>query len=168
MIPKNPFHRQSEDERSSLLKKLNNNAEFLLRIIRVQSIIRGYLSRRDLKEESSDNFKRKYFTNGEFWETIRKNKVFDFSEEREVREYRYKCSEATYFGEFKGGFRDGHGVIKWKDGASYDGDWEYGHATGYGKFTHSIGDVYEGDWLRDKAHGVGEYKGGSSGGVFIG
>ena len=48
---------------------------------------------------------------------------FDNSLKREKRPlYSFK-SGATYEGEWRGKFRDGHGVQKWPEGAEYDGEW---------------------------------------------
>ncbi len=95
-----------------------------------------------------------YFTDGEFWETLRgSTKKYRFDEKRLIRQYTYSCSGATYDGEWKGGFRDGKGTMRWSDGASYEGQWSDNHASGTGIFKHKSGDVYEGDWKRDRANG---------------
>ena len=88
--------------------------------------------------------KRKYFTQAEFWETLTKKKKYKPDRQRKYKEYTYKCSGAVYKGEWKGGFRDGYGYIKWPDGAQYNGEWLDNRAHGYGKFIHAIGDIYDG------------------------
>lgn len=60
----------------------------------------------DENELIFEQVKRKYFTQAEYWETIRRNHLYDqATETREIRDYVYRCSGATYFGEFEGGFR---------------------------------------------------------------
>ncbi|CDW80566.1 UNKNOWN [Stylonychia lemnae] len=112
--------------------------------------------------------KRKYFTQMEFWETLTRKKKYIANRERKYLEYTYKCSGALYKGEWKGGFRDGYGIIRWPDGAQYDGEWQDNRAHGYGKFVHAIGDIYEGQWKRDKACGKGIYNSVNSGGTYNG
>ena len=53
----------------------------------------------------------------------------------EVRKYTYLNSGASYEGQWLGGFRHGHGIMRFNDGATYEGDWYLGHAHGEGKFT---------------------------------
>ena len=101
--------------------------------------------------------RRKYFTIHEFKETLSSTRVYR-ERKKEVREYTYIVSGAKYIGDWNGGFRHGHGVMKWPDGAIYEGDWKDNHAHGKGKFTHAVGDIYEGEWVRDKASGKGIYK----------
>ena len=59
------------------------------------------------------------------------------------KEYNY-TSGASYMGQWCGGFRHGHGFMKWPDGATYEGQWSWNHACGKGKFRHTSGDIYEG------------------------
>lgn len=98
----------------------------------------------------------KYFTSSEFRETIGSS-IYDARTRRERRaKYTYQ-SGATYTGEWRGGFRDGHGEQTWQDGAKYIGDWEMGKAHGKGRFIHLDGDVYDGEWRNDRANGYGVY-----------
>lgn len=112
--------------------------------------------------------KRKYFTLGEFWETISQKKLYNPKQKRIKKTFKYQQTNAEYEGEWLGGFRDGYGIMRWSDGASYEGDWIDNRAHGFGKFVHAIGDVYEGQWYRDKANGKGTYKSLHSGGTYNG
>ena len=100
----------------------------------------------------------RYFLREEYKETLSATRVFDPA--RAVREnrpgYTYK-SGTIYDGQWRGGFRDGHGKISWPDGAVYEGNWALGRAEGQGKFVYVDGDVYEGEWRNDKAKGYGTY-----------
>ena len=51
-----------------------------------------------------------------------------------------------YSGDMLGGFRDGKGIMKWKDGAEYNGNWAYGRPFGTGIFIFPDGDSYQGLW----------------------
>ena len=42
--------------------------------------------------------------------------------------YRYRTSGATYNGQWLGGFRHGHGIMQFRDGATYEGNWYLGHS----------------------------------------
>ena len=102
--------------------------------------------------------KKKYFLDDEQAETIRGLNHFYNPHANLVRkEYVYKCSGAKYQGEWLGGFRHGHGCMRWEDGAQYEGQWVLGRAFGNGVFTHSKGEIYDGEWRYDKAQGFGVY-----------
>jgi len=47
-------------------------------------------------------------------------------DQKKTMEYVYKCSGATYKGEWLGSFRHGKGKMNWMDGASFEGNWDYG------------------------------------------
>mmetsp|Transcript_40053 Transcript_40053/g.29552 ORF Transcript_40053/g.29552 Transcript_40053/m.29552 type:complete len:134 (+) Transcript_40053:91-492(+) len=119
-------------------------------------MVRMYLIRKEWKKNRKIG-KKKYFTEAEFWETLT-SKVYNPNAPWKKGDYLYACSGAVYSGDWKGGFRDGTGTMKWADGAVYTGHWKDNHACGKGKFEHVSGDVYEGSWKRDCAHGDGKYK----------
>jgi len=98
----------------------------------------------------------KYFTKEEAVETI--GGKWNPNAPRENRPTYTFASLAKYTGEWKGGFRDGHGEQIWPDGAKYVGDWADNKAHGKGKFVHVDGDIYEGYWANDKANGRGCYQ----------
>ena len=50
----------------------------------------------------------------------------------------------TYTGQWKNKQRNGHGILKWENGAYYEGEWQDDMANGLGKLVHTDGDVYEG------------------------
>ena len=134
-----------------------DQTENMNKIIRVQSLIRGFLARRKFKARLVDyETSIKYFKDLESSETIDAQKKFDPNAPTEIKEYKYSTG-AVYNGEWKGGLRHGKGVMMWTDGASYDGNWDLGQASGYGKFSHVSGDVYSGEWYRNKTNGKGSY-----------
>ncbi|KAG7393818.1 hypothetical protein PHYBOEH_006001 [Phytophthora boehmeriae] len=69
-----------------------------------------------------------------------------------------------YEGEFRQGFRHGHGVFTSKHGARvYDGEWRRGEQHGVGKERWlANGDRYEGEYQHDVFHGKGVQTRGSS------
>jgi IQ calmodulin-binding motif len=78
------------------------------KIVKIQSIYRGYMARKYLSLLRSKNVgSSKYFTYEESKETISKMKKYDPGQKRERRQpYQFKTG-AVYAGEWKGGFRDG-------------------------------------------------------------
>lgn len=52
----------------------------------------------------------------------------------------------SYEGLWKDGEWDGHGILKWKNGAVYVGGFRDGKRHGKGKMRFANGDVYEGQW----------------------
>ena len=62
---------------------------------------------------------------------------------------------ATYNGPWKGGLRDGHGVMAYADGRTYDGQWKRGKREGNGVMTFADGRTYDGRWKRGKREGRG-------------
>jgi hypothetical protein len=63
----------------------------------------------------------RYFTIDESRETVSKSRQYDPNAKREKRQiYTFKTN-ATYEGEWIGGFRDGYGIQCWPDGAKYEG-----------------------------------------------
>lgn len=61
------------------------------------------------------------------------------------KKYKY-FNGGIYTGDWKGGFRDGHGLMIWSDGAKYEGQWKYGRPNGKGLWKHIDGDSYYGQW----------------------
>jgi hypothetical protein len=55
--------------------------------------------------------KKKYFLEDEFWETLSKTSIYNPTTPLVKKEYVYKCSGAKYIGEWRGGFRNGHGLM---------------------------------------------------------
>lgn len=66
--------------------------------------------------------------------------------------------------------RNGHGTLKWADGAIYTGKFESGVRNGYGRMVYANGDVYEGEFARDKRSesGRGTYVWSKSGEMYVG
>lgn len=50
-------------------------------------------------------------------ETVSAKRIYNAKVKREKKSTYTFVSEATYTGEWKGGFRDGYGTQRWKDGA---------------------------------------------------
>ena len=59
-----------------------------------------------------------------------------------MKKFQYSCTEATYEGFMRGGFRDGKGKMTWKSGVIYEGDWKEGKATGKGILQMPDGSNY--------------------------
>ena len=127
----------------------------IIGLIKVQSLIRGFLQRKVYKLERFRNEgTTKYFKGMESYETL--TGVYNKNKPIELKAYTYKTG-AVYNGQWKGGLRHGNGTMVWTDGAKYEGEWSYNQAHGNGKFYHSDGDVYDGSWINNKANGSGVY-----------
>ena len=59
-----------------------------------------------------------YFTYNEIMETLTRRPLS--RRRRKEKPFTYK-NNAIYIGEWKGGFRDGHGIMVWPDGSRYEG-----------------------------------------------
>ena len=96
----------------------------MIRLVRVQAMVRGFLQRRRYKFDRmySDNTSR-YFKQEEAQETLT-DQVFKLDGELEVREYEYKTG-SVYNGEWLGGMRHGQGKMVWADNGCYEGKWLY-------------------------------------------
>ena len=129
--------------------------ERLMTIIRVQSLVRGWMQRRKYRvQKMAAEVQSKYFKSDEAKETL--GGAFDDRAPLQRRVFTYKTG-AIYTGEWKGGLRHGRGSMVWSDNARYEGEWQYNHACGKGKFYHTDGDIYDGQWLNNKANGFGIY-----------
>ena len=65
------------------------------------------------------------------------------------------------------GFREGYGIMHYKNGTVYDGEWLANKQHGQGTATSINGDTYTGNWSHGKRHEQGEMQY-SDGSVFIG
>ena len=129
----------------------------MMQLIRVQSIVRGFLERRKYRVKLMDiEDSSKYFKLEEAKETLTSNVYMD-NEPLVSRTHNYKTG-AVYEGQWKGGMRHGTGIMRWPGNARYIGDWQFNQACGQGKFIHEEGDIYEGRWAKNKANGFGTYK----------
>jgi len=63
--------------------------------------------------------------------------------------------EATYEGNFKGGKREGHGVMTWADGSTYTGLWKNDKRIN-GEMKMQNGNIYRGTFSNDKINGHGK------------
>ena len=126
-----------------------------MKLIRAQSLIRGFLQRRAYRAKKMEHEgSSKYFTQEEAKETV--GGEFQHLEGVQTRDHTY-TSGSVYSGQWLGGLRHGNGTMKWADGARYEGEWSYNMASGKGKFFHVGGDIYDGKWANNKANGYGTY-----------
>jgi hypothetical protein len=51
-------------------------------------------------------------------------------------------------GAWRGGYREGQGVLEWQSGERYTGAFKSGLQHGYGVCEYSDGERYDGMWLR--------------------
>ena len=97
-------------------------------IIKVQSLVRGFLDRRRFKKlgDLINQNASLYFKKEELMETVGKN----FYADKNLKQvtYTYKTTGAKYQGTMLGGFRHGEGKMEWGDGAKYEGEWDHGFA----------------------------------------
>lgn len=92
-------------------------------IIRVQSLIRGFLQRRKYRiMKLTCEVQSKYFKGDEAKETLQGEYRDNARLEQRVHTYR---TGAVYTGQWKGGLRHGRGSMVWVDTARYEGDWQY-------------------------------------------
>ena len=91
--------------------KSESSVDFTVAIIRVQSIIRGFIQRKKYKEEQSNLNFGLYFNQPEAKETLTKDKFNPVAPL--VRRTHNYPSGAVYVGEWKGGMRFGKGLMIW-------------------------------------------------------
>lgn len=93
----------------------------LMTIVRVQSLIRGFLQRRKYRIlKLTCEVQSKYFKSDEAKETL--NGAYRDNARLEHKVYTYRTG-AVYTGQWKGGLRHGKGTMVWVDSARYEGDW---------------------------------------------
>ena len=174
------FRRITKDEAATSISLYKNNNDAIMKIIKIQALIRGYRSRKqftELKERQKKPVKTSEVDgtadlanmtspNPRVAELEAKLGPFNPSpipqkstSKREIRTPAVLNNGAKYSGEWDAetNKRDGFGVQLWADGSKYEGYWKDDMANGRGRLIHVDGDVYEGDWKDDKAHGKGKY-----------
>ena len=62
-----------------------------------------------------------------------------------------------YFGELRGGKKEGKGVYYYNNGDRYEGNWKGGVREGKGIYYYTNGESYEGDFKDDKFNGKGVF-----------
>lgn len=93
----------------------------MMKVIQVQSLIRGFLERRRYRVmKLTCEVQSKYFKSDEGRETLRGPYQDDAS--LEEGEHTYQTG-AKYTGLWKGGLRHGQGKMEWVDRARYEGEW---------------------------------------------
>jgi len=65
----------------------------------------------------------------------------------------FKFNDGAYEGEWSGGLRHGHGVMRYDNGNTYDGEWRLDVSCGRGKALYAGGIAYEGEFEGGKKHG---------------
>ena len=90
-------------------------------LIRVQSLVRGFLQRRKYRIlKMTSEVQSKYFKSDEARETL--DGAYQDATPLKRRVHTYKTG-AIYTGQWKGGLRHGRGSMVWPDNARYEGDW---------------------------------------------
>jgi len=56
---------------------------------------------------------------------------------------------AIYKGYIINNFRNGYGIVTWKDGTTFAGYWVDDKANGKGKFIHCNGDIFEWNFINN-------------------
>jgi hypothetical protein len=114
-------------------------------VISLQSFFRTFIARsiykKSLKKHKPNFY---YFSYEEVTAFISRScRLPSYREETKSKMY---SNGGVYSGELRGGFRDGFGVMQWKDGAKYTGEWSFGRPWGQGTFLFPDGDTYSGLW----------------------
>ncbi|CAG9332185.1 unnamed protein product [Blepharisma stoltei] len=156
-------------------------------LIVLQSLLRGFLDRRKVKERIKSQGTQVRLNSG--YTAQPRNSILEIhgdlpnyentitqaiSKKLEPFQYNYDFNDpaprvkkgpvqldngAIYIGEWSDRWeRHGKGIQVWPDGSKYEGYWMHDRANGKGRLIHNDGDVYEGDWVDDKAHGHGNYR----------
>lgn len=148
-------------------QEVTNNKILFSNIVKVQSLIRKYRHRKVYKAILKKirvslillniilQNSQSYFSQEEYFETIRKGVTFDKTQPLEERTYSYK-NGSIYKGFWLGGFRHGKGVMRWIDGSYYEGEWNLGFAEGQGNLIYLSGDYMKGEFRYNKLNGYGE------------
>lgn len=163
---------------SYLSKKYKSNENLLKQLIKVQSYIRGMITRLKVKKTRNiyNNISIIYDTDNELsrfielekcvlsekdlLNTINSYPIMTEKYEVEIRPPVEYEDGSVFYGEWMKGTknRHGRGIQLWEDGTRYEGYFQFNKANLKGKLIHSDGDVYEGNWLNGKAEGYGVYK----------
>ena len=62
---------------------------------------------------------------------------------------------AKYVGTFSDGYKDGLGIMTFKDSSRYEGTFKKNRFHGRGAYAWADGKKYEGDWLNGEKNGQG-------------
>ncbi|CAG9321067.1 unnamed protein product [Blepharisma stoltei] len=112
--------------------------------LRIQQAFRIFYNiRQYLQFKNYRKLNHNYFSSDYIKETVSPANGLLKRKKRKIYTY---LDGSTYEGEWKGGFRDGYGIMVWNDGSQYQGEWSYGYPFGEGIFHYKREDVYEGEW----------------------
>ena len=139
-----------------------NNPGLIFTLIKVQSALRGLISRKKVRGAGMKF--NKFIPNDSYmrFSTIPNNKITDDAiralfekypplndninvKLKQTTEYENK---AIYYGERRvdNNQRHGRGIQIWIDGSKYEGEWAHDKANGHGTLYHADGDIYTGNW----------------------
>lgn len=133
----------TSDTSESPLVAYSDLRKLVISSIKIQRFWRGYLSQKLYKSYFKDSSAPYHYLKPvEIFETLSSRvytKIIVF------KKFKY-FNGGIYTGEWRGGFRDGHGLMIWSDGARYEGEWKYGKPSGKGLWKHIDGDSFYGMW----------------------
>lgn len=150
-IPDKSLHDTVQLPHSSLLPSTTSNLCYfqydpksIHSLTRIQATWRAYIVRKQIdfiQKQFKTSFS--YFTPEEVKEPLSVNKGKAVRSKNEP--YMYKGG-GLYVGSWSGGFREGSGIMIFRDSARYDGQWRFSRPFGRGRFTYTDGEVYDGMW----------------------
>ena len=162
--------------KSEIPVEISKYTKSLNQIIKIQKLIRGYLSRKIFK-----NYYLTYITpnkinlkptNKPIYQIISKTSITETQLEYLKKNFsplndNIKTEKINLiypnFAEFSGDWnpktkeKHGLGIQIWNDKSIYYGQWKNNKLNGKGKLIDPMGDTYEGDFVNDKLEGYGSY-----------
>lgn len=111
--------------------------------IKVQALVRGFLSRRRLLAEEVP-VRVALMSKEEIAETLGSGRITSFKPV--LKPEFVSRTGSIYKGEWIGGFRHGYGIMMWPNHCRYEGYWSYGVPYGEGKFVYGSGIEFSGEW----------------------
>jgi len=149
----------------------------MLKIIKIQSIYRSYISRKNFNKNLKSLFLKNQL---ELFNDLYQNYMkFNTKLAESLIGYKFDKSKIKkkeneknlntlilinpndliknfYSGEVDiENNRNGYGIRLFNDGTKFEGEWEKNDFTGYGRIIKSNGDLYEGNFIKGKIYGYG-------------
>ena len=131
-----------------------------------QGVMRRFLIKRGVlrdKKYADKLRKEQYFSDADYFETMQPKNEIPLAmlspkraQDLPFKVYTYQHSQATYSGQWLGGFRHGEGTLVFTDGTRYSGQWQLGQPHGIGRFEMQNGTKYEGQFSLGRWHGKGK------------